>query len=442
MTIEEIKDKILDDQELVTDRSYFKRDYSLLPREGFAIVLTGTRRSGKSSLLRLYAQNLIKEGVGQNRICYLSFFDSSFPANECRIDQIAKAFYSLYPASMKETVYFLLDEVQKLDKWGEGVSRLMDKYDCRVIVTGSSAKFLSTDIATELRGRSISKKFFPLSFREFLRFNGKELGRSDSFSEKEQIELMNLFELYVERGSYPALYNIDSKEERREILSSYFSMTFSIDLIERFEVTKANVLQVLLKRLVLTSGTPLSLRRLKHYMDSIGVKTSLETISSYLEMVKDTMFMRELKILGNENVQNTNPIKLYTADHVMPSLFYSFTKNTGLMYEHIVFSALQRKYQNIFYYKTKSGYEIDFVVTDGLNKAMMLVQVTDDYETAKERENRSFYEAVKELRCDNCFIVTRETMEEIMMEGKTIRILPIWRFLLLLDSEKLLLSRS
>ena len=166
MTIEEIKDKILDDQELVTDRSYFKRDYSLLPREGFAIVLTGTRRSGKSSLLRLYAQNLIKEGVGQNRICYLSFFDSSFPANECRIDQIAKAFYSLYPASMKETVYFLLDEVQKLDKWGEGVSRLMDKYDCRVIVTGSSAKFLSTDIATELRGRSISKKFFPLSFFE------------------------------------------------------------------------------------------------------------------------------------------------------------------------------------------------------------------------------------------------------------------------------------
>ncbi len=430
MTNEVIKDKILEDRKLITLRPLVKRDFEIREIDGFATVITGARRSGKSSFLRLYAQKLVATGVPIERICYLSFFDSAFDAAACRIDLIVNAFYSLNPSALEEKTYFLFDEVQKLGKWGEGISRLMDMHDCVVIVTGSSAKYLSTDIATELRGRSISRKFFPLSFKEFLRFNGMDEIRTDAFTASDQIKISNLFDLFTERGSYPALYNIDNEEERLSVLNAYFSLTFSLDIVERFEVTKANALQALLRRLVQTAGTPLSIRKLKHYMDSIGFKVSTELISSYLNMIKDTMFMRELRILGNENVQNTNPIKLYTADHAIPSLFNYFTKNTGMRYEHMVFSALQRKYEHIFYYRTKNDYEIDFVVTDGLEKIIMLIQVTDDYAVSKDRELRSFEVAMKELKADEYYLLTRENMEELRVNGEIIKVMPIWRFLL------------
>jgi len=307
----------------------------------------------------------------------------------------------------------------------------MDAHDCHVVVTGSSSRYLSTDIAAELRGRCLPVRFFPLSFKEFLRFNGQELERTDAFSFEKQIQIALLFDKFTQRGSYPALYDVDDQEERLAILNTYFSLTFSMDIVERFEVNKASSLQALLRRLVQISGTPISIRKLKTYMDSIGYKLSTELISSYLMMIKDSMFMTELKILGNENVQNTNPIKLYCIDHVMPSLFTYFTKNIGLCYEHIVYSALQRRFSNIYYYRTRSGYEIDFVVTDRIEKVLMLIQVTDDYSASKDRELRSFEEAVPELDPESCFLLTRDTMEQVCVSDKIVKVMPIWRFLLL-----------
>lgn len=435
MTITEIKEKILSDRYLITKDNLIKRDFTIPLVKGMATVITGPRRAGKSSLLRLYAQNLINQGTPIENICYMSFFDDAFNADECTISMIAEAFYSMKPELMENgEVYFLLDEIQYIKEWGTGISRLLDYHNANIIITGSSARLLSTEIATELRGRSIPKRFYPLSFREFIRFQGYETDQTDTYSETDRIQLLNLQKLYLERGSYPQLATIEDKTLRKEILSTYLSLTVSADLIEHYEITKANILIRLIKRLVKTSGSPQTITKLKHFFESDGIDTSTSLISTYIDLIKETMFISPVEIYGNEKKRKANPVKYYTADHAMPSLMNEFTSSPGMRMEHAVFNALQRRYDNIFYYLTKEKYEIDFIATDDEMIPQLAVQVSFDLSDSLEREIRAIESAAEELNIKEFYLITESEYINIKTEkGTTIHIIPCWRFLLSLS---------
>lgn len=431
MNITEMQEKILSDRALVTSSSYFERDFYIKEIKGMATCIVGGRRTGKTSYMKAYAKKLIDNGIDEKRVCYLSFFtsdDMSF-----HFSLIPDAYYSLYPEYRSEEVYFFLDEIEAIKNWGGGVSYLMESYPkAHVFITGSSAKYLSSEIATELRGRSLSWNFYPLSFKEFLRFNDVQYSLENGiYSAQDQATLIHSFNEYMERGSYPALYNNTDKEIKKLTLSSYFDTVFSRDLIERYDVSRGALLKALLRRMVKNSGSPYTVRKLVAALKSMGYSTSIELVSSYLEMMTSSSFMINVPKYGTEKQAERNDKKMYVIDHQMAVLYREFDRCSGIILEHIVLMELRRRTKhNIAYYRSKNNEECDFIVYDDDKVPYLLVQVTDDYEKSKEREVKGLLSAMDETGLEKGYIVTMSSSEMMTKENKTITVIPVWKFVL------------
>ena len=431
MNIDEMRKKILSDRELVTAQDFFERDFSIKEVPGMATCIVGGRRTGKTSYLKKYARKLIENGLEEERICYLSFFtsdDMSFP-----FSLISDAYFSLYPEYSTDEVYFFLDEIEAITNWGGGVSYMMERYPkAHIFITGSSAKYLSSEIATELRGRSLSWSFYPLSFREFLSFNKVPYtGKDGTYSTSDQASLIHWFTEYEERSSYPALYSNTDKEIRKLTLSSYFDTVFSRDLIERYDVSRGALMKALLKRMIKNSGSPYTVRKLVATMKSMGYPTSVELISSYLDMITASSFMIAVPIYGTEKQIKRNDKKMYVIDHQMAVLFREFDKGTGIILEHIVLMELRRRTKlNIAYYRTRNDEECDFILYDDDKTPLLLIQVTDDYEKSKERELKGLLSAMEETGLKKGYIVTSSISETITKKDKEITVIPAWKFVL------------
>lgn len=429
MNIRLIKEKILSDREYIFARKYEKRDFSFKELPSMAVVIVGARRSGKTSWLRSHARTLIEKGLAKEKVCYLNFFES---VEGITIPLIEKAYYEMYPGFLNDNdVWFLLDEVQNVENWGPGVSILMDRHPCHVIITGSSAKYLSVDIANEMRGRALAYSFYPLSFPEFVRFNGVYINdHNGMYTIQEQNILSNMFSKYLGRGSYPALSSVEDESLRNMVLNDYFDLAYSRDIIDRFEVTKGTLLRRLLFRLVKNSGSPYTVARLVHMLKSEGFSTSADLISTYIEMIKNTKFMEEVEILGTETERKRNPKKLYTIDHQMGVLFREFGYSEGIVLEHAVFSSLLRLGMNINYYRDENGYETDFVLSDTSMTPRALVQVSLDLGENKKRETRGLESAMSALGQKKGFIVTLDAEGHEECSSGEIEIVRGWRFLL------------
>ena len=428
MDITTIKEKILSDREYIFARDYIKRDFSFKELPGMAVIIVGARRSGKTSWLRSYARELIDNGTSKEKICYLNFFEHP---EGLTIPMVEKAYFELYPEFQNDSdVWFLLDEVQNIDNWGPGVSVLMDRHPCHVILTGSSAKYLSVDIADEMRGRGLSFSFYPLSFHEFCQFNGVSIPINNVYSITEQNTLSKMFSSYLRRGSYPVLATVEDESLRQMVLNDYFDLAYSRDIIDRFEVTKGTLLRKLLFRIVKNSGSPYTIARLVHTMKSEGLQTSAELVSSYINMIKDTRFIEEIEIYGTETEKKRNPKKLYTVDHQMAVLFREYGYSEGIVLEHAVFSALLRTGMNINYYRDSNGYETDFIVSDISMTPRALIQVSYSLDSNKEREIRGLRSAMAAFNLRKGLIVTMdEDNHEECNEG-SIEIIRGWRFTL------------
>ena len=430
MTLDEMKRKILSDRELVTETAFKAREAKLIGMDGMATVIVGARRIGKTSLMKHYAKSLIDNGLSPEHICYLSFFtaaDLDFP-----FSLIEDAYYGLYPELTKDKdVWFFLDEVQGIRNWGGGVAHLMEAHPCRVVITGSSAKMLSTDIADELRGRSISQRLFPLSFSEFLDFNGIPYERKEVYSDNERNILSKQFRIYMQRSSYPQLYANDDSELRKIVLNSYFDLTFSRDLIDRYDISRSAMLRYLMRRIVKNSSSPYTIRKLVNVLESAGFRTSIPLVSSYLDMLEDTCFVKEVTIYGTEKVKDRNPRKMYTADHQMATLFRGFESSTGIILEHIVLSSILRYSKlNPCYYRSKDDLEVDFILSDDDAMPHKLIQVTDDLNTSREREIRALQQAMAETGLRSAIIVSMDSRETIDTQNGSIEVIPAWDFAL------------
>ena len=431
MEISQLKQKILDDAKLIFKDSLIERNFSISFIPNKTNVITGARRCGKTSEMRLIARKFIESGIDKRKICYMTFFEDSFIDSAVTVSQIEKAYYELYPEYYRDNeVVFLFDEIQVLKNWGAGITSLMERHPVKVILTGSSARYLSFDIATELRGRAISDQFFPLSFHEFMLFNNVSINLKDEYPSEEEAVIRNMFSLFLERGSYPELATFDDAVLRNKILSSYFDLMFSRDLIERFEIGKPSELRTLIRRILKTSSTPQSLKRIEHSLNSSGYRISSPTISSYISMMEDAAIISSVPRFGNEKVQKSNPTKYYAVDFALVKFLNEFSEMKGIKEEIMVHSHLLRKNRKIFYYRTDNGYEVDFVISDDDLAPLSLIQVTDAFSESREREIRGMLGAMKELDMNEGYILTSEVMEEISEDGKIIHVLPIWKFLL------------
>ncbi len=434
--IETIKTIILDFHESSPDTGVPRR-LRIEAVPGKATVCIGVRRSGKSTYMYQIIQRLYQSGIKRENILYINFFDDRLHnLQQDGIGLIIVAYYLLYPEKKNtETVYCFFDEIQSVPGWEPFVDRLMRTERCEVFLTGSSARMLSKEIATQMRGRALSWEMFPFSFREFLDYKG--IGSIAPMSTKKQLLVRKAFEEYWETGSFPEVAGMD-RNLRIRIHQEYFHAILFRDLIDRHDVAHPKAVTDLAHRLVDNTASHYSINSLTGYLKSLGHKVPKSAVSDYLEWFEDAYFLFTVRIFDASLARsNTNPKKIYCVDHAMiTSVSSCILVNSGHILENLVFTALRRIYPEIYYYKTKTGREVDFIVPMR-NRKHKMVQVCDSLaETqTRKREAAALSEAMTELGIKTGTIVTRNGDERIDTSSGTIEVVPIWRFLLNLPEQ-------
>lgn len=302
---------------------------------------------------------------------------------------------------------------------------------CDVWLTGSSARMLSKEVATQMRGRALSWELFPFSFREFLDARGVNVGKA--LSTKERHLVRKGFDDYWEQGGFPEVLGLDARL-RRKIHQEYFHAILHRDLVERHDVSHPRAVLDLARWLVDNTASFYSVNRLTGYLQSLGHKAPKSAVSDYLDRFEDAYFLYTVRVLDASLARaNTNPKKVYCVDHALVSS--GILLNAGHLLENLVFTALRRVHPEVRYYKTRAGHEVDFVVPGEGRGRRRLVQVCEtlaDPQTRK-REVTALRAAMVESRTRTGTIVTRNEEEGLVVDEGTIDVVPAWRFLLDLD---------
>ena len=428
-TIEEI---LLDFQQRVI-RPTTIREVQLEPLPNKATVCMGVRRSGKSTLMMQQVQKLESSGVLRENMVYVNLFDDRLHRlQEIGLGIILDVYYRLFPQKKGvEKVYFFFDELQVIPNWEPFIDRLMRTEFCEVYITGSSAQYLSKEIATQMRGRALSWEVFPFSFSEFLSHSNIKYGKH--LSSKDRAFVQEGFDRYWVQGGFPETIGL-SEYLRIRIHQEYLSTIIFRDIIERHDISHPKAIRDLVQRLLENVGSLYSQNKLDGYLKSLGHKVPKATLSLYLNWLEDAYFIFTVKLFDSSLARvNTNPKKAYCIDHAfVRSCTSGVLLNSGHLLENLVFLSLRRLSSGIHYYKTKQGWEVDFVVVL-YSGHKMLVQVCEQMEhpDTRERELRALQQAMKELSLQEGFVVTREESTEIEQDdGSVIHVLPVWKFCL------------
>ena len=201
------------------------------------------RRVGKSSLL-LNSIAQLREQIPTRQIIYINFEDERLTLTADSLDALLQAYRELYPNIDLSHCYFFFDEIQEIDGWEKFVRRLDETISKHIVITGSNAKLLSSDIATALRGRSIRYELFPLSFPEYLAFRDIAI---DPISSQGRAEMLSAFHQYVQTGGFPELAFIEDKDIHTKIIQEYYDVMIFRDIVERYQESNFNRTLVLLK---------------------------------------------------------------------------------------------------------------------------------------------------------------------------------------------------
>ncbi len=429
--LETIKSIILDFHETNPETGVPRR-LQIETVRGKAAVCIGVRRSGKSTYLFQVMQKLLKSGIAKQNILYLNFFDDRLhDLRQDNLGLITEAYYSIFPKKKNsETVYCFFDEIQSVPGWEPFVDRLMRTEKCEIYITGSSAKMLSKEIATQMRGRALSWEMFPFSFREFLDYKGIE--KDDLLSTKKRLIVQKAFEEYWETGGFPEVLGL-SRSLRIKIHQEYFHTILYRDLVERYDISHPKAVTDLAHRLIDNTASLYSGNSLTGYLKSLGHSVPKTAVSDYLKWFEDAYFLFTVQLFDASAARrDSNPKRIYCIDHAMvTSVASGVLVNSGHLLENLVFTALRRLYPEIYYYKTKTGREVDFIVpTSG--KTRVLIQACESLADAqtRKRELTALSEAMAELKIKTGTIVTRSGDEQIRADAGTINVIPAWRFLL------------
>lgn len=429
--IQTIQSLVLDFQESTLETGVPRR-LALRSVPHKAAVCIGVRRSGKSTYLFQVIQRLEAQGIPRQNVLYLNFFDDRLHSlRRDNLGLILDAYYSLYPEKKNaEKVYVFFDEIQNVLGWEPFVDRLLRTENCEVYLTGSSAQLLSKDIATQMRGRSLSWELYPFSFREFLDHRGVD--GEGPWSTRKRLLVQKALGEYQSSGGFPEVLDL-SPNLRTRIHQEYFHAILFRDLVERHDVSHPRAVIDLAHRLMDNVASLYSINALTGYLQSLGHRVPKSAVSDYLEWFEDAYFLFTLRVFDASLARrNANPKKIYGIDGgLVTSVASGVLTNSGHLLENLVFIALRRVYPELYYYKTRTGREVDFVIPDrgGTPQLLQVCESLADPRTGK-REIAALLEALEELGLSSGTLVTRDEEKRIETEGKTLQVVPTWRFLL------------
>jgi hypothetical protein len=339
----------------------------------FVKVITGVRRSGKSSLLKLFKQFLLSDGIGEDHVIEINY--EKFEFDELKDGK------SLHEFIMKRVVdeaklYILIDEIQEVEEWAKVINSLRVSIDADIYVTGSNSRMFSGEHMTYLSGRYIELKVFPLSFVEFLEF--KNYSRDD---------LEGHLNEYLRIGSFPAVSLTDNPELIEAITAGLFDSIFTRDIILRGRIKDEGTFYKVAKFVMENIGSPLSANSIKNTLISNGHKITSDTVDSYLKLMCDAHILYQCErydIRGKERLKTNG--KYYVVDTGLRNKLIGYRQgNLGHVIENIVYIQLLILGYNVAVGKNLS-YEVDFIATKGNVKLYFQVSLTALEESTYERE--------------------------------------------------------
>jgi len=381
-------------------------------KDNRVIILTGIRRCGKSTIL----MQIMKR---KENYCYVNFEDERF------LDFKAQDFESLNEILMEiygnPKIYFF-DEIQNIEKFETFVRRLQDEGK-KIIITGSNASLLSKEFGTRLTGRYKPFEIFPFSFLEFLRF--KEIGIEKDWSYKIQkrVEIKKAFNDYLSLGGFPEYLKTNDKEYIKNI----FDNILYKDVIARYSIKKQKIIKELISILATNISSTFTYNSIKN---TIGLSNSI-TVKEYISYLSNSYFFFELPKFDFSLRKSLNsPKKIYMIDTAFNQIAgFNFSPNTGKNLENVVFIELKRRKKEVYYFAEKN--ECDFVVKEN-TKITKAIQVCYDLNREnKEREIKGLLESLNKFKLKEGLIITFDQEEEFEQEGKRIKVIPIWKWLLI-----------
>jgi predicted AAA+ superfamily ATPase len=388
------------------------------------ISLIGLRRAGKTFYFYQLINNLIEDSINPSQILYINFEDDRIlPLNVKELNTILEAYYELYPENTSETLYLFFDEIQNIHNWELFIRRVHDKKNARIYITGSSSKLLSKEIATSLRGRTLSYYLFPLSFEEFLRFRQVTLNKDFEYTDA-RFKVKKLFSEYLGGGGFPEVV-LEAEELRQDILRNYFEMFIYRDLVERFSIRNISLLKSLVKFLITNIGTTFSVNSFYRTIKK-DMPVGKDTLMEYLSYLEDINLIYLVPIFSYSlKKQQVNPRKVYCIDNgLRNAVSFMFSKDEGRLAENLVFLELKRRNKEPYYWKNKG--EVDFIVKDRDSSLTAInVSYTDEID---ERETKALLEFADEFspKVKELILLTKDLEKT---EGR-IKIIPLWKWLI------------
>lgn len=425
----ETLDLLIDDFHGRTLPDLLPRERAMTWKPGKANVVIGMRRTGKTWFCYQKMGELRAKGLEKERILYLNFEDERLlPFSTEDFQLILETYYRKYPAFKEKRCYLFLDEVQRIDGWEKFVRRLLDTEDLAICITGSSSKLLSTEIATSLRGRSLTTEMFPFSFREFLEYRGMKASGMKGYSSMVRAMLQNGLGEYLRIGGFPEIQDGDD-ELRRQVLRNYVDVVILRDVVERHSVSNVASLRALIKQIMSAPANRFSVNKFYHTLRGQGLACTKNDLYDFMEHLIDAFLVSQIPVHArSERVRRANPKKVYVVDAgLLEAMSSRMTEDRGAVLENAVYMHLRGQGFAPEYYITEEGAEVDFVIMDD-QRQCRLIQVCWEMSEAetKRREYSALAGAMDELGIKRGAIVT--WMDE-RSEEKGIEIIPAWKWL-------------
>lgn len=406
---------------------YLNELIKLTTKTNQIICISGIRRSGKSTIIKQVAKQMIKEQKADTLI--VNFEDERFLKRDLKL---LIDIHKTYLEKIKPTTkpYIFLDEIQNVPEWERFARGMHERGDATIIVSGSSSKLLGKELATLLTGRHITLPVHPLSLKEFLKFKKLELNTETAIIAK-RTQIKQYLQEYFEFGGFP---EVVLSIEKKRILLSYFETIITRDIIERYSIREHEKMKILAKHYLTNISAMISFNKISGFLSM--PLTTVERFSDYLETANMIFFLTKYSYRFKE--QQKAQRKVYSTDvGLSNAIGFRFMPNLGKIMENIVAIELKRKQTfepdiEIYYWKDFMEREVDFLVKKGLN-VCQLIQVCYDITNmqTKERETRSLISAMNEFGIDEGLIITDDFEDEDTIKGKKIIYKPLWKWLLI-----------
>ncbi len=389
-----------------------------------ALALIGIRRSGKT----FYALDLASKL--KKKFLYVNFEDPYFISNNStgELDKLIET-YTEY--ELAEPELLVLDEIQNINSWERWIRKAIDLRKYQIIITGSSAKLLSSEIASSLTGRSISHNIWPLSFKEFLNFKQIKPHQNKQVTPQQikptHNEYLAYFHKYMLEGAFPEPSLLEKQTARVTQLRQYFEDILHKDIVKRYEIRSTRNLYLIANYCL----TNLSSQHSTHSIKK-ALNINPETVGDYLRYMEDAFLLFGVnRYHPNLKVQARDAQKIYVIDNgLRNAISRSKSEDYGKLAENAVFIELKRRSKEIYYYKEKQ--EVDFIITENF-KAKEAIQVCysvlEDPKTYN-RATSALVACIEELKLKEGLILTKDREEVLRLNKKTIRIVPLYKWFL------------